>query len=588
MKASDCIVKLFESLNIDYVFGYQGGMITHLIDSLSKSTKTKYIQCYHEQSAAIAAEGYALESGNIGVAISTSGPGATNMLTGIADAYFGSIPVLYITGQVNTYEYKYDKKIRQFGFQETDIVSIVKPITKYAAMVNKVEDLESELKKAIKIAMSGRKGPVLLDLPMNIQHSDIEFTDYNLSYEKDYPGLDMTSCSRAFNLLKNSERPLVICGNGIMQSDCKDLVQEFLDKNEFPYVVSMLGKSCVNENSDNFHGVIGSYGNRGANIILSKADVVLALGSRLDLRQTGNVNSESLKKIQFIHVDIDSNELTDSKIPNKLNVLGSIQEFIEKSKEVDFDVKKGWLDYCKNISTKYSQTYDVERFEKTPQPYDAIKSIRSIVKQDAVFISDIGQNQVWTTQMLSMKGSDRFYTSGGLAPMGFAIPCAVGAAFANPNKKIVCITGDGGFHFALQSLMLIRQYNLNVVVYVLNNSSLGMITQFQTLYFDSNMAGTTADGGYLVPEIDKIALAYGMKYKLVDDVQNLNEYTTDRNTICEVRLPKLTTVVPKLEFNKELYDMIPYLTPTELKEIGGGYKCRVVSSNYVVSFMEAA
>ncbi|MCQ2600275.1 MAG: thiamine pyrophosphate-dependent enzyme, partial [Treponema sp.] len=276
---------------------------------------------------------------------------------------------------------------------------------------------------------------------------------------------------------------------------------------------------------------------------------------------------ESLKKIQFIHVDIDNNELTDSKIPNKLNVLGSMQDFIEKSKDINFDTKKDWLEYCKDISNRYSQKVDVERFEKVPQPYDAIKSIRSIVKEDAVFISDIGQNQVWTSQMLSMKGNDRFYSSGGLAPMGFAIPCAVGAAFANSNKKIVCLTGDGGFHFALQSLMLIRQYNLNVVIYVLNNASLGMITQFQTLYFDSNMAGTTAEGGYLVPEIDKIALAYGMNYKLIEDVQKLDEYTTERNTICEVKLPKLTTVVPKLEFNKELYDMIPYLPENEIEEI---------------------
>ena len=224
MKASDCIVKFLESQNITHVFGYQGGMITHLVDSLSKSNKVKYIQCYHEQSAAIVAEGYALESGKYGVAISTSGPGATNMMTGIADAYFGSIPVLYITGQVNSYEYKYDKKIRQLGFQETDIVSIVKPITKYAVMVDKPEELESEIKKAITIALSGRKGPVLIDLPMNVSRADIKEFDYNFTVGTNYPKLDSDLFEEVYTELRNAKKPLVICGNGIFQGKYKSEV----------------------------------------------------------------------------------------------------------------------------------------------------------------------------------------------------------------------------------------------------------------------------------------------------------------------------------------------------------------------------
>lgn len=210
------------------------------------------------------AEGYALESGKIGVAISTSGPGATNMITGIADAYFSSIPVLYITGQVNTYEYKYDKNIRQLGFQETDIISVVKPITKYAAMVNRVADLECELKKAVTIAVTGRKGPVLLDLPMNIQRSDIPKFDYSLSINQNYPIAETKPLKMAHKLMSEAKRPLVICGNGIFQSNNKNLVQKFLDETGCPYVVSMLGKSCADETSKNFLGVIGSYGNRCA------------------------------------------------------------------------------------------------------------------------------------------------------------------------------------------------------------------------------------------------------------------------------------------------------------------------------------
>lgn len=563
MKASDCIVKFLESLGIEYVFGYQGGMITHLVDSLSKSKKVKYIQCYHEQSAAIAAEGYALESGKIGIAISTSGPGATNMITGIADAYFGSVPVLYLTGQVNTYEYKYDKKIRQHGFQETDIVSVVKPVTKYAAMVNRAEDLELELKKAVTIAMTGRKGSVLLDLPMNIQRTDIDSFDYDFELPLDSVSIHSIEMKEAEKVLLAAKRPFVICGNGILQSKAYDKVKQFLGKAGIPYAVSMLGKGCVDECSELFCGMIGSYGNRASNIIFSQADVVLSLGARLDLRQTGNVNSEQLKKIKFIHIDIDENELSDSKIPNKINVHGSLVDFVENVKVDNLSTSDEWLSYCNNIKTEYSQKNEIQRSLEKSAPYYAINAIKNSVDAETTFVSDVGQNQVWTAQMLHLKSGDRLYSSGGLAPMGFAIPCAVGAAFANPNRKIVCITGDGGFHFALQSLQLISQYNLNVTIYVLNNSSLGMITQFQTLYFDSNMAGTTSDGGYLVPDIQKIAEAYSLNYGKILNVSESTKIESKKGMIYEISLPELTVVVPKLEYNKELYDMIPYLSEEE-------------------------
>lgn len=593
MKASDAIAKYLEFLGITHVFGYQGGMITHLVDSLSKSNKVKYIQCYHEQSAAIAAEGYALESGKFGVAISTSGPGATNMMTGIADAYFVSIPVLYITGQVNTYEYKYDIKIRQLGFQEADVVSIVKPITKYAVMVYKPDELENEIKKALTIALSGRKGPVLIDLPMNISRADIQEFDYNFSVAPDYPKMDSNQFEQAYNELKNAKKPLVICGNGIFQGKSKSEVNDFLLKSNIPYVVSMLGKGAVSEELDNFCGMIGSYGNRCTNIIFSQADVVLALCTRLDLRQTGNVNSEILKNIKFIHVDIDEHELNDSKIHNKLNVHADTGDFLQSLNSRVLSISKDWTEYCLNIKEAYSQKKEIERNINADNPYEAICNLRSAVNEPATFVSDVGQNQVWGAQMLSLKNEDRLYSSGGLAPMGFAIPCAVGAAFANPNRKIVCITGDGGGHFALQSLMLISQYHLNVSIYVLNNSSLGMITQFQTLYFDSNMAGTTKKGGYQVPDIKKIAEAYNLSYK------NEFDSLSAKETIYEIGLPELTVVMPKLEYDKDLNNMIPYLSEkeiTSLKYRGGGDNCRVVHKNTYIfnkilcasSFMEAA
>ncbi len=595
MKASDCIVQFLESLGVKYVFGYQGGMITHIVDSLSRSDKIKYIQCYHEQTAAIVAEGYAMESGKLGVAISTSGPGATNMLTGIADAYFGSVPVLYITGQVNTYEYKYNKRIRQLGFQETDIVSIVKPVTKYATMVNSAENLESELKKAVGIAFSNRKGAVLLDLPMDVQRSEIKNFDSSFVFPSVEIFIDSEALKNAEVVLRNAKRPFVICGNGIFQSKAQSLVKHFLEKTNIPYAVSMLGKGCVREDSELFCGMIGSYGNRSANIIFSQADIVLSLGARLDVRQTGNINSEQLKKIKFIHIDIDKDELSGSNLPNRIDVHCSLSDFIESFCTDEFFVLKEWLSYCKSIKLKYSQKKEVLHTKNQAAPYNAITAIRNSILKEATFVSDVGQNQVWTAQSLHLNENDRLYSSGGLAPMGFAIPCAVGAAFANPGRKIVCITGDGGFHFALQSLQLISQYHLNITIYVLNNASLGMITQFQALYFDSNMAGTTRQGGYVVPNVEKIAEAYSLRYERVSSISGPKTFGSESCTIYEIVLPELTTVIPKLEYNKELYDMLPYLSADEINDIKiidrGGVTCKIYTLGKIFwasSFAEAA
>lgn len=565
MKASDYIVKFLESQNITHVFGYQGGMITHLVDSLSKSKVTKFIQCYHEQSAAIAAEGYARESGKFGVAISTSGPGATNMLTGIADAFFDSVPVLYITGQVNTYEYKFNRTIRQLGFQETDIVSMVKPVTKYAVLISEEKNLAYELEKAVHIALSGRKGPVLIDLPMNMQRGDIDTVKVVTKYSSNASfSHDTLQIESAWNTLRSAKKLLVLCGSGVKSDDSKNSVSAFLNTTQLPYVVSLLGKGGVDEYAPNFIGMIGSYGNRCANIVFSQADVVLVLGSRLDLRQTGDVHSENLRKIKFIHIDIDEDELKNSRIENRIDIHSTIHDFLNAMPNISIAPSDEWKRYCASVKNKYSQTADVIRFLKDKTQYTAVCKISCSEQENVIYSVDIGQNQMWAAQSIRLKNGDSFWTSGGLAPMGYALPAAVGAAFACPSKKVICIAGDGGFHFALQSLQLISQYKLNISIYVLNNHSLGMITQFQTLYFNSNMAGTTEAGGYVVPDLKKIAEAYGLQYQYIADIATEKLLPSVPQTIYEVRLPELTSVVPKLEYNQPLYNMLPYLSKEEI------------------------
>ena len=565
MKASDFIVSFFESYGIKYIFGFQGGMITHVVDSISKSKKIKFIQTYHEQSAAIAAEGYARESGKFGVAVSTSGPGATNMITGIANAYFDSIPVIYLTGQVNSYEYKYDSPVRQQGFQETDIVAIVKPITKYSVLVDKVENLKEELLKAVSIAISGRKGPVLLDIPMDVQRAEIDDTievpevsnkvaDQNVDYGK------------IVDLIKNATRPLVLCGGGLISSGAKSNLKNFLQITGIPFAVSLMGKGCLDETTDQFIGMIGSYGNRSANIIFSKADLVIVLGSRLDARQIGNKSSEILDNIEFIHVDIDANELKHSKIRNKHDVNIDLNIFLDQINKKLPKIKQNtkWLDYINRIGGQYGQDKEIARFVENKTPYNFIKQIEKHAAVSTIYTVDIGQNQMWAAQCLRIGDTQKFFTSGGMAPMGYALHSAIGVAFASPEKEVFCIIGDGGFHIAIQSLLLISQYKLKIKVFVLNNEALGMITQFQDLYFDSNMPGTTKTSGYLVPDIAEIAKAYNLSYVHLSGTGNEKNKDFNDYQIVEMKIDGKTTVVPKLEYNQPLFNMTPFLKEEEI------------------------
>lgn len=571
MKLSDYIISYIESQGVHVIFGYIGGMITHLVDSIALNPDMHFVQTYHEQTAAIAAEGFAKESGLFGVAISTSGPGATNMMTGIADAYFDSIPVLYITGQVNTYEYKYDKPIRQQGFQETDVVGLVKPITKYAKLVDKAKDIKYELGKALHIALSGRRGPVLLDIPMDIQRAEID-PDALIEYvaEKEVDNIIDWKCLQ--QLVNESHRPMLLIGGGA--KDSLSLIQEFIERIKIPFVTSLMGKGLVEEeNYDGYLGMIGSYGNRCANMAIGNADLLIALGTRLDTRQTGAMLNEFVKDGIIIHVDIDSKELEYHRLSNRIVVKSSISSFLEQERlnKLCFADIADWRNYLQVLKEKYNQDREIERFVDNKSPYLFMQSLNLRMHAEDIVCVDIGQNQMWAAQTLHLKKNQRFVTSGGLAPMGFSLPAAIGCSFANPKKRVYSISGDGGFHMSVQSLMLISQYNLPVKVIVLNNNALGMITQFQHLYFESRMAATTPAGGYLVPDIKSLAQAYNLKYFRMDvssvtSADLWNEIEASRNCIVEYIIEGTTTVYPKLEFNKPISQPIPLLPMEEYKK----------------------
>lgn len=572
MKASDYIVSFLAERGVNTVFGYIGGMITHLVDSLGKSEQVRYIQTYHEQTAAIAAEGYAIESGKFGVAICTSGPGVTNMMTGIADAYFGSIPVIYITGQVNSYEYKYDKPIRQQGFQEMEVVNVVKPITKYAVMVDDATKLRYEFEKAVYIATHGRKGPVVIDLPMNISRAEIEPEQLE-SYIPEDTTKETININKVRELMESAKRPMILVGAGCEGEDTQLLLNSYLQKTQIPVITSLMGRGMIDETYPHYIGMVGSYGNRCANMTVAKSDMLIVLGSRLDTRQTGAMYQSFLQDGVIIHVDIDENELENHRLENRLKVHTSVLAFLREvnNAEVKYRDYSQWNHWIDGIKADYNQDNEVARFVENKAPYLLMQRLNDLTQDGDIITADIGQNQMWAAQSLRLKRGQRFVTSGGLAPMGFSLPVAIGIAFANPKKTIWCLNGDGGFHMAVQSLLVISQYKLNIKVIVINNATLGMITQFQHLYFDNRMFGTTEAGGYFNPDFEAIAKAYGLVYKELTEEELEGIKIQGYNPILiNYKVEGFTTVSPKLEYNKPIDMPSPHLSDSEYQKAFAG------------------
>jgi acetolactate synthase I/II/III large subunit len=580
MKASDYIVKFLLDREVDTVFGYSGGAITHLMDSLNRTKGIEFLQTYHEQTASIAAEGYSFFSKALGVALATSGPGATNMVTGIADAYFDSIPVIYLTGQVNTYEYKGEKPIRQQGFQETDIVSIVKPITKYSAMVIDPIKIRYELEKAWHIANTARCGPVLLDIPMDVQRTDIDIDtqasfDVSGDHSNELRYLGEFNHGALSRLVRECERPLILLGGGVPLSGVQAEIRELIQTRGLPVVTSLLGKGAVLEDDGLSVGMIGSYGNRCANIAMANSDLLIAIGTRLDTRQTGTNLPSFIRKGRIVRLDIDENELSNHRLQNVDKVLGDAKDFVEVLKSLPWGKSYApWLEYIHLLKVRYGQDAEISRNIVNKLPYLAIDILNRFASNDQIFTVDIGQNQMFAAQKIKIRGNQSWKTSGGLAPMGFALPAAIGAAFATQKKRdIFAITGDGGLHMAAQSLLTISQHDLPIKIALINNKTLGMITQFQDMYFDQRKEGTTKESGYLVPDFQLLAEACGLPYSRIegntyDDSSELNRIFLSRGPgLIEFVVGENTVVFTKMEVNIPVEDPNPRLDRDELRRV---------------------
>lgn len=573
MKASDYIVQFLVEKNIDKVFGYIGGAVAHFYDSLDKNEHIEIVNTIHEQGAGFAAEGYARMTGKTGVATATSGPGATNLITPIGSCFFDSVPTLFITGQVNTYEYKYDQPVRQIGFQETDIVSIIRPITKYAVMVDDVAHLRYELEKGYFLSQHGRKGPVLIDIPMNIQRSEFDFKQQISFYEGDeyksylYESDIKNDVYSAIEMMNASTRPVILVGGGARTSGAENELSQLLNATGFPVVYSLMGKDLVKDNYKYNLGLIGAYGNRYGNMTLANADLILVLGSRLDTRQTGTNLKTFAREAKIIQVDIDKHEL-GSKIKADLLIHSDVKNFIESLRQHIFanDIAY-WQEKVLSYKKKYSSVVGIDQQEKIPN-----KIIHEIARHlnsyDAVCV-DVGQHQMWVAQSLETKDQQRVLFSGGMGAMGCALPTAIGATLGTGKRSIV-IVGDGGFQMNIQELEIIKRRHLPIKIFIINNMNLGMVRQFQELYFEKNYVGTKKD--YSAPNFEKIGNAYEIASSTARTTEEVYKkiaemFNDDEPAILNIQLvDSMTTVEPKLIVNKPIEDMYPFLERDEFAE----------------------
>jgi acetolactate synthase-1/2/3 large subunit len=575
MKASDYIIDFLVNNGIGHVFYMIGGAITHLVDSSNNNKNISFITMHHEQGAAFAAEGYA-RIGGMGVAMATSGPGATNLITSIGSCFFDSIPCLFITGQVNTYEYKFDLPVRQIGFQETDIVSIVKPITKGAKLVKRAEDLRHDLEWAIHLAKSGRPGPVLLDIPMNIQRTEID-PKTMAAFTEPKPNDDESknlekSIEYILNSLDKAKRPVVLVGGGARIANACEELFKFIDQTKIPIVSSLMGKDAFPHEHPAYAGMIGAYGNRCANFITANADLLLILGSRLDTRQTGTKPNTFAREANIIQIDADANELNRSvKTQHAVHAdLYKVMTLLnQKLQNHTVKVSNTWLDYVKNCKANYFDNPDVTD-SSTINPGKFIAQLSPYLDDDAIITVDVGQHQMWVAQSLKIKKNQRLLISGGMGAMGFALPAAIGAAFKNPNKQIIVIAGDGGIQLNIQELQTIVRNKLNIKIIIMNNGCLGMVRQFQEIYFNAKTTGTL--DGYSDPNFAKIFSAYGLATYQLNSLTDIGQVVPEflkakKASLLEVMLPPTTIVEPKLIVNDPIEDQDPKLPLDEFQKL---------------------
>ncbi|MFS9252452.1 acetolactate synthase large subunit [Streptococcus infantis] len=548
---SDLVLETLRDLGIDTIFGYPGGAVLPLYDAIYNFKGIRHILGRHEQGCLHEAEGYAKSTGKLGVAVVTSGPGATNAITGIADAMSDSVPLLVFTGQVAR------AGIGKDAFQEADIVGITMPITKYNYQVRETADIPRIITEAVHIATTGRPGPVVIDLPKDV--SALE-TDFIYSPEIDLPSYQPTlepndmQIKKILKQLSKAKKPVLLAGGGISYAEAAAELNEFAERYQIPVVTSLLGQGTIATSHPLFLGMGGMHGSFAANIAMTEADFMISIGCRFDDRLTGNPKTFA-KNAKVAHIDIDPAEI-GKIIAVDIPVVGDAKKALQQllAEPIVRNNTEKWIE---KVTKDKNRVRSYDKKERVVQPQAVIERVGELTNGDAIVVTDVGQHQMWTAQYYPYQNERQLVTSGGLGTMGFGVPAAIGAKIANPDKEVVLFVGDGGFQMTNQELAILNIYKIPIKVIMLNNHSLGMVRQWQEAFYD----GRTSESVFeTLPDFQLMAQAYGIKNYKFDNPETLEKdlevIMEDVPMFIEVDISRKEHVLPMVPAGKSNHEML--------------------------------
>jgi acetolactate synthase I/II/III large subunit len=551
---------------VDVVFGYPGGAILPTYDAMLEYPQVHHVLVRHEQGATHMADGYSRASGRVGVAMATSGPGATNMVTGIATAMMDSSPIVCITGQVGS------KLIGSDAFQETDVTGVTLPVTKHNYLVTRVDDIARTFREAFYIAASGRPGPVLIDITKDAQQASGEF-DWDAAVPR-LPGYRPnlhalpSEYQKALDLIHSAKRPLILAGHGIILSGAREAVQEFMDKTHTPAAMTLLGLGGLSASNPLNLGMMGMHGEAWVNHAIQEADLLLAFGMRFDDRVTGNLKTYALNA-KKIHIEIDPSEI-NKNVKADVGLVGDLREVLEELlphlQQCDHSE---WVDHINEMKGE-TAVRDIQNLPDSGHLYAAhvINDLWQLTDGNAVVVTDVGQHQMWEAQYYKHERPRSLITSGGLGTMGFALPASVGAKFACPNEEVWAVVGDGGFQMTMAELATIAQENIKVNVAIINNGYLGMVRQWQEFFYERRYAATPI----LSPDYVKLAEAFGLKGILVKERSKVKAAVEEARAhpgtvLLDFQVEQEDSVFPMVPAGADLHAMIrrpkPEMAETE-------------------------
>lgn len=581
MKLSDVVADFLAKQGVKYVFAISGGASLHLIHSIAETQGIDYVCPMHEQAGAYAADAYARVTGGLGCAVATSGPGATNLITGIASSFYDSIPVLYLTGQVATFRAKGDTGVRQMGFQETEIVDICRTITKYAVLVQDPYRIRYELQKAVAIARSGRPGPVLVDIPDDLQRMDIDpgkLIDYEPEPAVSALVVSEDSLQACIDAVKHAQRPVLVYGWGIHLAKAEAEARELARLLGIPVAMTWAALDLLPYDDGLAIGGFGTHGTRYANFAVQNADLIISIGSRLDTKATGSPPSSFAREAKLIMLDIDPTEIKKfERLGRKVDLGISVdaatflRALVKRVRGQRFPDFAFWMKRIHEWKSRYPACRPEYARETRVNPYWMVKQLSSLLREDEIIFSDTGCALAWMMQGFEFKRGQQFFHAFNSTPMGYGLPGAMGASFARPGQRIVCMTGDGSLQMNIQELATVAHHRLPVKVLLINNLGHSMVRQTQEQWLGRKYYATSAQGGLACPDFAAVARAYGFRTETLalnaDIVAKLVETLgADGPTFLNIEVDPGHRVIPQVKFGRPNEDADPLLDRKEFFE----------------------